>query len=177
LLLGGGCLLYHAISGSRVKNGGAGSHPRNVNVRTSVIVGKPKEEVYGLWRNLENLPLFMRHLESVDVIDQERSAWKVRIPGGFGELRWEARIVKEADGSEISWHSVPGASIENAGKINFSDTPGRGTRIDATISYKAPLGTIGERVSRLLTPVFSQMIEKDIQGFKRFVENMGVEGD
>ena len=184
LLLGGGYLLYRAVTGhcplygalQRGQSGDQG-HARNVNVKASVIVGKPRDEVYSFWRRLENLPLFMKHLESVDEIDNTHSAWKVGIPGGFGEIRWEAIIVKDLAGVELSWHSVPGASIENAGKINFSDTPGKGTRIDALISYRAPMGVIGERVSRLLTPLFSDMIEKDILRFKHFMENMGTEGD
>jgi uncharacterized membrane protein len=178
LLLAGGYLLYRATSGhcpvhsffSREKGA---DHPRNINVRASVIVNRPRPEVYAFWRRLENLPLFMKHLESVDEIDPTTSAWKVRIPGGLGFIRWEAEVVKEEEGTVLSWQSVPGASIRNAGKLNFSDTPSKGTRIDALISYYAPMGKFGEAASRLLTPVFSEMIEKDILGFKRFIEDTG----
>jgi uncharacterized membrane protein len=183
LLLGGGYLLYRAVSGhcpvSSVfhRKGGRSGHASNVNVRTSVVVNRPREEVYLFWRSLENLPLFMKHLDHVDEIDATTSAWKVRIPGGMGDVRWEAKIVKEVPGTELSWQSVPGASIENAGKVNFSDTPGGGTRIDVMISYRAPMGVIGERLSRLLTPVFSDMVEKDILNFKHFMENTSIVGD
>jgi uncharacterized membrane protein len=101
----------------------------------------------------------------------------LKLPGGVGDVRWEAKIVKEERGSELSWQSVPGASIENAGKINFSDTPGGATRIDVMISYRAPMGVIGERLSHLLTPVFSNMVEKDILNFKHFMENTSIVGD
>ncbi|HEX9509216.1 MAG TPA: SRPBCC family protein [Puia sp.] len=175
LLLAGGYLLYRGISGhcpihslfSREKGV---DHPRNVNVRASVLVSRPRAEVYAFWRKLENLPLFMKHLESVDEIDEFTSAWKVKVPG-LGYIRWEAEIVKEEEGSVLSWQSVPGASIRNAGKINFSDTPAQGTRIDALISYHAPMGKFGEALSRLLTPLFSEMIEKDILSFKHFIED------
>ncbi|HTI06924.1 MAG TPA: SRPBCC family protein [Puia sp.] len=176
LLLAGGYLLYRGISGhcpihSLFSGRKRADHARNVNVRASVVVNRPREEVYAFWRRLENLPLFMRHLESVDEIDNTTSAWKVRLPGGLGFVRWEAEIVKEEEGTMLSWQSVPGASIQNAGKINFSDTPGRGTRIDALISYHAPMGTFGEEVSHLLTPVFSEMVKNDILGFKHFMED------
>lgn len=179
LLLGGGYLLYRAVTGhcpvSNILRGGhAADHPRNINVRTHVTVNKPRQEVYAYWRRLENLPLFMRHLESVDEIDQIRSAWKIRLPGGMGSLRWEAHILQEEEGIELSWHSAPGAAIENTGKINFSDTAGRGTRIDAMISYKAPMGVVGERISRMLTPLFESMVEKDIIRFKHFIENQDI---
>ena len=177
LLLAGGYLLYRGISGhcpihSLFSGRRRVDHTRNVNVRASVVVNRPREEVYAFWRKLENLPLFMRHLESVDEINDITSAWKVRVPGGLGFIRWEAEIVKEEEGSMLSWQSVPGASVQNAGKINFSDTPGKGTRIDALISYHAPMGIFGEEVSHLLSPVFSDMIKNDILGFKHFMEDV-----
>jgi uncharacterized membrane protein len=180
LLAGGGYLLYRAVSGHCPiaglfhRKAGTG-HASNVNVKTSVVVGKPRKEVYMFWRNLENLPLFMKHLDNVDVIDPVTSAWRVRMPGGIGDVRWEAEIIKEIPGAELSWASVPGASIENVGKVNFSDTPGGGTRIDVMISYRAPGGVIGERLSRLLTPLFRDAIEKDVRSFKHFMEDIVVE--
>lgn len=175
LLLAGGYLLYRAVSGKCPVSEGLRSrtrdHSSNVNVRTQVTVSRPRDEVYAFWRRLENLPLFMKHLESVDELSDTVSAWKIRIPGGLGDVRWEAEIVKEVRDTELSWQSAPGASIENAGKINFSDSPAGGTRIDVMISYKAPMGVIGERLSRLLTPLFKDMVEKDIEGFKKFMES------
>jgi len=175
LLLAGGYLMYRAVAGkcpvSDVFRNNARMHPNNVNVRTQVTVNRPREEVYAFWRRLENLPLFMRHLESVDELDDTVSAWKIRIPGGLGDIRWEADIVREIEDTELSWKSAPGAAIRNAGKINFSDAPSGGTRIDVMISYRAPMGVFGERLSRLLTPVFREMIEKDIAGFKQFMED------
>jgi uncharacterized membrane protein len=176
LLAAGGYLLYRGLSGNcpistAIREGGRDRRPSNVNVRTQVTVNSPREDVYAFWRRLENLPLFMKHVESVDELTDTISAWKVKIPGGLGDIRWEAEIVKDIENTEISWQSAPGASIENAGKINFSDAPSGATRIDVMISYRAPMGVVGERLSRLLTPVFKEMIEKDIQGFKQFMED------
>jgi uncharacterized membrane protein len=177
LLMAGGYLLYRAVSGkcpvsTALREGGRDHRPSNVNVRTQVTVNSPREEVYAFWRRLENLPLFMKHLESVDELSDTVSAWKIRIPGGLGDVRWEAEIIKEVKDRELSWQSARGAGIENAGKINFSDAPSGGTRIDVMITYRAPMGVLGERLSRLLTPVFREMIEKDIEGFKHFMEDM-----
>ena len=181
LLLGGSYLLYRAISGhcpvsslmGRERH--ASSSGSNINIRTHVIVNKARSEVYAFWRRLENWPLFMRHLENVDELDNTTSAWRLKLPG-MGEVRWEARIVKEEKDSELSWHSVPEAPIESTAKINFSDTPGNATRIDVMLSYRAPEGAIGERLSRLLTPVFRERVEEDIRNFKHYFENVGVAG-
>jgi uncharacterized membrane protein len=180
LLLGGAYLLYRAASGhcplseawkSRQKR----LHPSNVNVRTQIIVARPPEEVYPLWRSLENWPLFMRHLANVDELDNNTSAWTMTMPG-IGDVRWEANIVRDEKDRELSISSVPGAPIDVTAKINFSPTPGNATRVDVMLSYRAPAGPIGERIARLLTPVFRDKIESDIANFKHFIENLGKKG-
>jgi uncharacterized membrane protein len=177
LLLGGGYLAYRAMTGHcpvYAMRDERSHGPKNINIRTSVVVNRPRYEVYSFWRHLENLPLFMKHLESVREIDDRTSSWVAKLPGGLGMLHWNAEIVKDVKDSEISWKSLPDASIENAGKVNFTDTPSKGTRIDVMITYRAPLGSIGEEVSRLLTPATRHSIRKDIVGFKHVMENVGV---
>jgi uncharacterized membrane protein len=174
LLLGGGYLLYRAVTGhcplySLREQRATGPH--NINVRTRVVVNRARQDVYAFWRNLENLPLFMKHLAMVRELDESLSTWTVRIPGGLGTIQWDAEIVKDIEGSELSWQSLEGASIANAGKVNFTDTPGNGTCIDVMITYRAPLGTIGEGISRLLTPALNHTIKEDIRGFKYYIEN------
>ncbi len=178
LLLSGVYLLYRAVSGhcpltAALKATHRNGSP-NINIRTHLTVNKPRKEVYAFWRRLENWPLFMRHLENVDELDNTTSAWKLRLPG-IGDVRWEAKIIKEEKDTELSWASVPGAAIGTTGKINFSDTPGNGTRIDVMLSYRAPNGAIGEKLSRLLTPAFRDKVEADIYHFKRYLEDAGVD--
>lgn len=175
LLMGGGYLLYRAVTGhcavsdaySRIRSR---SGYNEIKVRTHLVVQKPKADVYAFWRRLENLPLFMRHLEHVDELDKRTSAWRLKLPGGAGDIRWESGIVKDEPDTEISWHSVEGAAIRNTGKINFSDTPGKGTRIDVMLVYGVPPGPIGERIAAMLTPAFQQRVEDDIHRYKEYLE-------
>ncbi len=175
LLLGGGYLLYRAVTGhcavsEAIAKGRSRSPFNELKVRTHLVVNKPRAEVYAFWRQLENLPLFMKHLEHVDELDHRTSAWRLKLPGGAGDIRWEAGIVKDERDTELSWHSVEGAAIRNTGKINFSDTPGKGTRIDVMIVYGVPPGPIGERIAALLTPAFEQRVEEDIHRYKEYLE-------
>jgi uncharacterized membrane protein len=184
LLLGGGYLLYRAVSGHcavRQALGARGGHREEaqageIKVRTQLIINKPRAEVYAFWRRLENLPLFMRHLEHVDELNAKTSAWKLKLPGGTGDIRWEARIVKEEEGKEFSWHSVAGAPIENTGKINFADTPAQGTRVDIMITYRHPEGIISEGMAQLLTQAFRSKVEEDVRRFKEYIENEAAAG-
>ena len=155
--------MYHSIE--KVAQG------RTLNIKVSMVVNKPREEVYTMWRNLSNLPLFMKHLQRVEEQDELFSNWVMEIPGHIGTLQWHAEIVKERFGEMIAWQSLPGSSVDNAGKVGFRDSlGGQGTTVDVVLTYHAPLGRAGEQVARLFTPVFKRVIEEEIKGFKNFVE-------
>lgn len=143
---------------------------KNINIITKVAVNRPRMEVYNFWRKLSNLPLFMEHLKQVEVLDDKRSHWTAKVPGHLGEIEWDAEIVKEIEGELLGWNSLPGATIHNAGKVEFRDIAGYGTELHVVITYRAPFGDVGEGIASLLTPMVKKMIIKDIKGFKRYIE-------
>lgn len=144
---------------------------RNVNIRTTVTIDRPVQEVYTFWRKLENLPRFMSHLDSVHELDRITSEWTAKGPAGIGQVSWKAQILMDEPGKLLSWHSLPDATIENAGKVYFRDNHHGGTDLDVTISYHAPLGLAGEAAARLLNPLFEKMVRNDIDGLKEYLEN------
>lgn len=173
----GGFLLYRGISGndpvytSLGKEGDA-THAASVNIRTAMVVNKPRHEVYAFWRRLENLPKFMKHLLAVTELDAKRSHWEAVIPGNVGTLKWNAEIVKEREGEFIGWQSMPNATIENAGKVEFKDIDnGLGTELDIIISYRPPAGDIGSGIASLFNPVFEKIIKQDVLNFKEYIES------
>lgn len=172
----GGALLYRGVSGhcpvyaSMGKTKGV-SHTQAVNIRTGLIVNKPKDEVYAFWRKLENLPLFMKHLASVTEIDAKHSHWEADIPGGIGRIKWNAEIVKEEEGQMIGWQSIPNSTINNAGKVSFKEAlGGGGTELEVVISYHPPAGELGAGIAKSLNPVLEKMIRQDIMNFKEYIE-------
>jgi uncharacterized membrane protein len=170
-----GYLLYRGLTGYCPGYAVAGKKKlpdpvKNINIRTTLTVNKPRREVYAFWRKLENLPLFMKHLKSVEVIDDRQSHWRARIPGGLGTIQWKAEITKEEDHYLLGWNSLPGAAVDNAGKVVFKDAGENGTEVHVVITYRAPLGVAGESVARLLNQVFEDMVKEDIRNFKRYIE-------
>ena len=172
----GGVLLYRGVSGncpvysSMGKTKGV-SHTQAINIRTSMIVNKPKDEVYAFWRKLENLPLFMKHLSSVTEIDSKHSHWEAVVPGNIGKIKWNAEIVKEEPGQMIGWQSIPNSMINNAGKVVFNDAlNGQGTEIEVVISYHPPAGELGSGVAKLVNPMAEKVIRQDILNFKEYIE-------
>ncbi|MBA4140087.1 MAG: SRPBCC family protein [Segetibacter sp.] len=175
MAVAGGYLAYRGITGHCDVYQLAGKRKlpdtvKNINIRTNVTVNKPRHEVYAFWRKLSNLPLFMSHLKRVEVIDDKRSHWEAKIPGDVIKLEWDAEIAKEIEGELIGWNSLPHASIQNAGKVEFRDADESGTEIRVVITYRAPFGDVGEGITSLFNPMFEKMIKKDVKNFKRYIE-------
>lgn len=160
----GNCAVYSAMGKTKPDN-----HSRNVNIQFTQVVNKPRKEVYEFWRDVENLPLFMEHLEDVTILNEGISVWEAKIPGGMGTLRWKSEIVKEQPYETIGWHSLPGSEIENAGKVEFRDLSDS-TEVHVVISYHAPGGIPGEGAARIINPVFKELVEEDVANFKWFIE-------
>lgn len=175
----GGYLMYRGITGhcpgySMIGKPKLPDPVKNINIRTTVTVNRPRNEVYAFWRRLENLPRFMQHLETVQAIDDRTSHWEARVPGGLGTISWDAVIVEEHPGTFIGWNSLPGATVENAGKVEFRELGDGWTELHVVITYRAPLGAAGQGVSALLNPLFEKLIRADIRNFKQFVERGGL---
>ncbi len=171
----GGLLLFRGATGFCPAYGLAGKHnladpARNINIKTILYVNRPHNEVYNFWRNLSNLPLFMQHIKSIKNLDDTYSKWKATLPGNMGTIKWTAVIVKDEPGRVLGWNSVPGSTIDNAGKIEFRETKDGGTELHVIISYRAPLGVVGAGIAKMLTPAFEKIIESDIRSFKKYIE-------
>jgi uncharacterized membrane protein len=170
----GGVLLYRGATGicpiySRL--GKDNTDTPAITISERFIVDKPREEVYTFWRNLENLPRFMKHLASVEEQSEKRSQWKANLPGELVKLTWNAEITREEENSYIGWQSVEGSMVDNAGKVEFSDAlNGSGTELNVEISYFPPAGSLGHGIAKLLNRVFEDRIREDVTNFKHFVE-------
>ena len=144
-------------------------HAPAINIRTSLSINAPRKFVYDTWRNLENLPHFLKHIKKIKVTDDIHSHWVLKTPGKIPSVEWNAEIIDQEDARELSWRSLPGSMIETAGKINFADTL-NATQVLIMISYRPPAGFIGSAIAKFLNPSLKKMIEDDILKFKNYVE-------
>ena len=138
-------------------------------IEVNVTINRPAEELYRFWRQLENLPQFMRHLESVQEIGNGRSHWVAKSPVGGMRVEWEAEIVDERDGRFLSWRSLPGSRVHNAGSVFFEQDRGdRGTIVH--VQMEATPSGLGGAVGRLLAPVTTRQVHEDLRRFKSLME-------
>jgi uncharacterized membrane protein len=152
------------------------SEADQIHVKTSVIVDRPRQEVYEFWRQLDNLPVFMKHLRSVIMIDAMTSEWDLKVPGDVARVNWTSEIISDVRNEFIAWKSIEGSKIDNAGVVQFIDMMDGGTGIHVEISYKAPLGKIGQGLGNLLKPDLEQLIKNDIEGLKNYLETGEIPG-
>jgi uncharacterized membrane protein len=142
-----------------------------MRVTKAITINRPIDEVYAFWRDFENLPRFMYHLQMVDTIGEKRSHWTAKGPADTS-VEWDAEIVEERPNEIISWRSI-GANdeVSNAGSVRFLKAPGdRGTEIIVTAEYDLPGGKLGALFAKLFGEEPSQQIGEDLRRFKQVME-------
>jgi len=126
-------------------------------------------EVSRFWRNFENLPQFMEHLQSVAVREAGISHWVTKGPAGM-KVEWDARIINEIDNKVIGWQSLEGSTISTAGSVNFDETPNGQTKVTVKLQYNPPAGKVGAAIARLLGEEPATQIRVDLQRFKELMD-------
>ncbi len=124
--------------------------PDGRRVEKAITVNRTPEECYRFWRQLENLPRFMNHLESVQQYNEFTSHWVAKAPIGM-QVEWDAEIVSDRPNELIAWRSLPGADVFNGGTVRFEAAPGeRGTIIRVVMHYAPPGASLGPSLPRSL---------------------------
>lgn len=143
---------------------------RGIRVHKAITINRSPEEVYRFWHDFENLPSFMVHLDSVRVLDDRRSYWKMRAPLGT-TVEWTAEIVEDRPNELIAWRSTEDAEVSNTGRVRFTPAPGgRGTEVELEVSYDPPGGVIGTTIAKLFGQEPSQQVDGDLRRFKQVME-------
>lgn len=149
---------------------GAIPHQLGVQVRRSICVGVEPEKAYAFIRDVQNMPKFMKHVESVTALDGNRSHWVVRGPGNMS-VSWDSRIINEVPNELIAWRSEPCAQIENAGSIWFEKAPKNlGTIIRVTLQFLPPGGAMATLVAKLFGKDPERQVDGDLKRLKQLLE-------
>jgi len=185
LAIAGGDLIYHGMTGNSfllgavrgqglwVKPGKSASIPyrQGIRVDKSIVIEAPREKLYTFWRNLENLPRFLRHLRSVTKVNDRVSHWVAEAPG-HTTAQWDAEIVNEAPNERIGWRSLPGSEVDTAGSVQFKPVLGaKSTEVIVELQYDPPGGVFGAALAKLMGEDPADQIEQDLRQLKHMVES------
>ena len=142
---------------------------RAISVRQSVYVGRPRDELFAMWRDFSKLPQFMEHLERVDVISPTKSRWVVAGPAG-STVEWDAEIVDERENEWIAWRTIEPAQVPNNGTVMFCEMSDGGTDVFVTLEAQPPAGKLGELVARMFGRAPKRQVRQALQRFKEIAE-------
>jgi uncharacterized membrane protein len=143
-------------------------HNAGVRVEKTVTIDKQPDELYRFWRNFENLPRFMTHVESVRVDDDTRSHWVVKAPAGQ-TVEWDAEIINDIPNELIAWKTRH-ADIANAGSVRFRLAPGgTSTEVTVNLEYDPPAGKVGQMVARAFGEDPNRQVEDDLRQFQQLM--------
>jgi uncharacterized membrane protein len=173
--LGGNCKLYEGIGVSTAASGRSGvPDGTGTRVEQIVLIKRPPAELFNFWRNLENLPAFMDNIESVRTLDDRRSHWVIKGPGGH-PIEWDAEIVNEHAGEMISWQTLPGADVQSAGTVRFTPTDGgTATNVRVILEFHPPAGAVGAQIARIIGHDPASKLTHDLNRLKEIMESRNV---
>lgn len=100
------------------------------------------EQVYDLWRNLENVPRWIPLIKEVKVLpgSEDLSRWKFGL--GFPLItEWTSHITQYIPNKLIAWESVSG--LPNRGCAQFFPTEEHGCCLRLTVAFDLPGGIVG----------------------------------
>jgi uncharacterized membrane protein len=130
-----------------------------------VEVEIPIDLAWNLWSDLEQMPRWMKWIDSVHILEDnpELSRWKLAT-GGL-EFSWLSRILKLVPHQIIQWESVDG--LPNRGAIRFYDRHGSSI-VKLTVAYAIP-GFLGQLMDKLfLGRVVESTIQADLERFREY---------
>lgn len=179
---GGAALIYRGQQGYRplydalgveMPASATGVGKTNAKVEHEIVVNRPREELYRIWRNLENLPVFMENLVSVHEVDDKHSIWVAKAPAGT-VIKWDAEIINDVENELIAWQTVEGSGVDNAGTIRFEAVSDDATRVHVVLRYDPPGDQLGIWVAKAFGRDPQREIEADLDRFKAIMEVGGV---
>ncbi|MGF1473833.1 MAG: SRPBCC family protein [Rubrobacteraceae bacterium] len=135
----------------------------------SIEVNAPVQQVYEYWETLENLPNFMRNVEQVRSIGENRTHWSVKGPMG-ASVEFDAQTTQNERNEAVAWETEDG-DVETSGQVRFRDLGGDRTRVEVQMDwFDPPGGKVGETVSGIVAGP-KTILEQDLQNFKDIMEN------
>src|SRR5258707_5474171 len=126
---------------------------------------------YRMWRALENLPIFMRHLESVRARGDGRSEWTAIGPLNT-RIRWNAEITEDRENDFLAWRSTQDSDFQTWGSVEFRRAPGnRGTIVSAEMEYAPPGGVLGKAAAAVFGKDPEFTMREDLRRFKALIRS------
>jgi uncharacterized membrane protein len=141
-----------------------------IHVRESIIIKRKVGDIYRFWRNLENLPRFINHIDSVEDLGGGHNRWTIKTP--VGPLSWVSEVTNDKANQSIQWRSMPDSSIQNSGSLSLEEKDG-GDATEATVElrYSPPSLHDSFLEDKILEVITDTQLTGDLKKLKRIMES------
>ena len=131
-----------------------------------VEVEVPITQVWSLWSDLEQMPLWMKWIDSVEILTDNPELSRWQLASGAFKFTWLSRIVNIVPEQIIQWESVDG--LPNKGAIRFYDRQGKKSIVKLSVAYAIP-GILGKVMDDLfLGKIVESTIQADMERFRDY---------
>lgn len=130
-----------------------------------IEVEVPIELTWSLWSDLEQMPRWMKWIDSVHILEDNPNLSRWKLATGNLEFSWLSRILKLVPNQIIQWESVDG--LPNRGAVRFYDRHGSSI-VKLTVAYAIP-GFLGQLMDNLfLGNIVESTIQADLERFRNY---------
>jgi uncharacterized membrane protein len=171
--LTGHCHTYAALGLSTATDGAATDEERAsslLELRQSITISKPADELYRLWQEPRTLPQVLGHFADIEATDSGQSRWRVHGPLKQ-TLEFSTRVVEQREAELLRWESDPQQSSRLEGSVSFKRAPrDLGTEVTLQLTLQPPAGRVGVMLAKLLGPAPKLLVQKALRRFKSLAE-------
>jgi uncharacterized membrane protein len=139
-------------------------------IERSIEVDVPVRTAYDQWTQFEDFPRFMEHVERIEQLDDTHVRWHVKVAGA--DRSFDTVITEQEPDQRIAWTTLPDAESKHAGVVTFHRIDEGRTRVMLQMDVE-PTGAV-EKVGDLFG-FTDRSIQSDLDSFKAFIEERGVE--
>ncbi|MBX6314450.1 MAG: SRPBCC family protein [Isosphaeraceae bacterium] len=154
---------------SEARRIGTGQGRRALEVRKTININSPIDDVFAAWADYRNFPHFMSRVREVRDLGNGRSHWVVEGPTG-APIQWNAVITQYVPNEVIAWRSEPGAVVQHAGMVHFRPNPDGSTQVSVQLSYNPAGGALGHGIAWLFGADPKHQLDEDLMRMKTFLE-------
>lgn len=150
---------------------GLGSQQGNeaISFVEELRVERPVSEVFNFFSNYQNFPQFMRNIVEVQEGSDGISHWTAKGPAGIN-VSWDARVTDYQPDVLLAWQSLPDATVDNSGRIDFIPNSSNGTIVRISFNYTPPAGKVGHMVAKVFASDAQTEMREDLGRVKSFLE-------
>ncbi|MEU4313811.1 SRPBCC family protein [Nocardia sp. NPDC024068] len=156
-----------ALTGGKGKGGG-GKKLKLTNIVEQLDVGVPIDLVYDQWTQFADFPKFMKKVETVDQVSDEKLDWSGKV--FWSKRSWQSTIVEQVPFERIVWRSKGEKGFID-GAVTFHELTPDLTRVIVVLEYNP--GGFFEKTANLWRAT-GRRVRLELKHFQRHLMTEGL---